>query len=39
MLQPPCGCSIEGDGNLRSPLRIKFCTTHACVGCVGTTNH
>ena len=29
MIQPPCGCTIEGDGNLPSPLRIKFCTMHA----------
>ncbi len=29
MIQPPCGCKIEGDGNLPSPLRIKFCEMHA----------
>lgn len=27
-LLPPCGCRIEGDGNLPSPLRIKFCARH-----------
>lgn len=29
MLLPPCGCGIVGDGNLPSPLRIKFCAMHA----------
>jgi len=28
-LTTPCGCSIVGDGNLPSPLRIKFCAMHA----------
>jgi hypothetical protein len=32
MLQPPCDCSIEGDGNLQSPLRVKFCAAHARAG-------
>jgi hypothetical protein len=31
MLSTPCGCTIEGDGNLPSPLRIKFCDVHAKV--------
>jgi hypothetical protein len=30
-LTPPCGCKIEGDGNLPSPLRIVFCEAHAKV--------
>lgn len=30
-LSTPCGCVIEGDGNLPSPLRIKFCDAHAKV--------
>lgn len=28
---PPCGCRIDGDGNLQSPLRIRFCDAHASV--------
>jgi hypothetical protein len=32
MLATPCGCTIEGDGNIPSPLRIKFCRTHAVGG-------
>ena len=28
---PPCGCRVEGDGNLQSPLRIRFCEAHARV--------
>lgn len=29
MLLPPCGCTIEGDGVIPSPVRIKFCATHS----------
>lgn len=28
MLPPPCGCTIEGDGNIPSPLHIRFCAQH-----------
>jgi hypothetical protein len=31
MLLPPCGCTIEGDGVIPSPIRIKFCAAHAKV--------
>lgn len=31
MLTTPCGCRIVGEGNLPSPLRIRFCEAHARV--------
>lgn len=27
----PCGCKVAGAGNLKSPVRIVFCKTHASV--------
>lgn len=24
----PCGCTVEGAGNLKSPVRVKFCGKH-----------
>lgn len=24
----PCGCSVQGNGTLPNPLRIKFCPAH-----------
>lgn len=28
-LQPPCGCVVDGEGDLQNPIRIKFCQGHA----------
>ena len=28
---PPCGCTVEGAGNLLSPIKIVYCKAHKAV--------